>query len=114
MENPFEIIIEKLNYIESLLLSMNEIDNNTIKNVEGVNEILTTEEAAKFLSLAKSTLYGMTCQREIPHFKRGKKLYFKRTELDEWLTKHRIKTNEEIDKMATEYVLHNPRRERRV
>ena len=110
MDNPFEIIIEKLNRIESLVLSKSKIESNHDTNLEQVNEIINTDEAARFLSVAKQTLYGMTSRREIPHFKKGKKLYFKRAELVEWITKHPVKTKDEIDRMATEYILRNPRK----
>lgn len=110
MENPFELIFEKLNRIEALLLPKNNVNTIATQILEKTNEVLNTDEAAKHLSLAKQTLYGLTSRRDIPHFKAGKKLYFKRSELDEWLTKHRVRTNDEIDKMATAYVVGNPRR----
>jgi hypothetical protein len=34
----------------------------------------------------------------IPHYKVGKKLYFKRTDLIEWIEKHRVKTREDIER----------------
>ncbi len=49
------------------------------------NEFLNVEEAAKFLDVSKSTLYKKTSKKEIPFYKRGKQLRFKRTELTEWL-----------------------------
>ncbi|RYE40270.1 MAG: DNA-binding protein [Sphingobacteriales bacterium] len=109
MENPFEIIVEKLNSIEALLKSMSRVENGNVT----ITEILNVDEAAKYLSVTKSHIYKQTSQNEIPHYKRGKKIYFKRSELDEWLTKHRITTKEEIDRMATEYILRNPLKRRR-
>lgn len=46
---------------------------------------LTIEEAAEFTGLTISWLYNLTHTKEIPHYKRGRKLYFDRVELDEWL-----------------------------
>lgn len=46
-----------------------------------------------------------TSERNIPHFKQGKKLYFKRSELDEWLTELKITTHAEIEKEATDYII---------
>jgi len=34
---------------------------------------------------SKSTVYRLTCQGRIPHTKRGKALWFKRSELMDWL-----------------------------
>lgn len=46
---------------------------------------LDVDQAAKFLGIAKATLYGKCCKLLIPHFKKGKKLYFNKTELTDWL-----------------------------
>ena len=109
MENPFEIIIEKLNAIEAVLKSMSKVYNGTVT----ITEVLNVEEAAKYTSLSKSAIYKKTSQREIPHSKRDKKLYFKRAELDEWLTQHKITLRDEIERLANEYIMKNPLKGRR-
>ncbi|MEZ5031621.1 MAG: helix-turn-helix domain-containing protein [Saprospiraceae bacterium] len=58
-------------------------------------ELLTIEEASIFLNLAKPTIYSLTSRRELPFFKTGKKLYFKRSELLSWIEKGKQKTIEE-------------------
>lgn len=60
-------------------------------------EILTVSEAAEFTGLAKQTLYAFTSQRTIPHFKRGKNILFKRSELEIWMLQNRRKTVREIE-----------------
>ena len=49
------------------------------------NKLLSIKEASEFLNLARQTIYGFTSQNLIPHTKKGKKLYFNKTELLEWL-----------------------------
>lgn len=49
------------------------------------DSLLSIKEAATFLNLATPTLYGFTSKRIIPFIKRGKKLYFRRSELEQWL-----------------------------
>jgi excisionase family DNA binding protein len=49
------------------------------------NEILNVDQAAMFLHIAKQTLYTLTCKRRIPFYKNGKKILFKRHELQEWM-----------------------------
>lgn len=100
MENPFELIIDKLNNIENLLKTVMKNDNGTVT----ITEVLNLNQAAEYVSLSKSAIYKKTSERTIPHFKRGKKLYFKRSELDDWLTDTRIFTKAEIDKKATNYI----------
>jgi len=49
------------------------------------SEYLTITEASEYLHLALPTLYGFTSKNEIPFIKKGKKLYFKKVDLDNWL-----------------------------
>jgi excisionase family DNA binding protein len=100
MENPFELIMDKLNTIENLLKAVIKNDNGTVT----ITEVLNLDQAAEYISLSKSAIYKKTSERNIPHFKKGKKLYFKRSELDAWLTELRIDTNAEIEKQADEYI----------
>ena len=109
MENPFEIIVDRLDKIETLLKQLVKTEN-IAPPVLAVNEILNTNQAADYLSITKSTLYKHTAEREIPHYKNGKKLYFKRVELEEWLTRHRITTKGEIEQMANEYILRSQKK----
>ena len=53
-------------------------------------------DAAKILQISKSALYSHTSQRRIEHFKRGRRLYFKRADLTAWLDAGRRKTRTEI------------------
>lgn len=109
MDNPFELILDKLNAIEELLRTV-------IKNDHKGATVLTTSlpivfnlnQAAEYVSLSKSAMYKKTAERTIPHFKQGKKLFFKRSELDDWLTKNRISTHAEIEQMASEYIRRKP------
>jgi excisionase family DNA binding protein len=61
---------------------------------------LTLKQAADYTRLSESYIYKLCARQEIPHFKRGKRNYFERESLDEWLLSHRIKTMEEIQEEA--------------
>lgn len=111
MENPYEVIIEKLNNIEELLKSYRLQDNSKVFQ-EGSPETLNLGQATEYLSLSKSSLYKFTSHREIPHFKKGKKIYFRKKELDDWLTQLRIATKDEIEQEAINYLIKNKRRRR--
>jgi excisionase family DNA binding protein len=80
-----------------------------LQTSEPQKEILNVSEAAEFLDLAKPTIYSLTSKGVIPHFKRGKKLYFKHSVLMDWIDKGRCKTNAEIDAEAEAYVKRNRR-----
>ena len=48
--------------------------------------VLSFEEASRFLNLSKSYLYKLTSGNLIPHYKpQGKMLYFEKAELEVWL-----------------------------
>ena len=91
--NPFELIEARLNSIENLLINLNECQN-TDTNAP-VDDLMTIEQAADFLSLSVPTLYAKTSTKAIPFMKRGKRLYFSRTELMEYLKAGRSKTRAE-------------------
>jgi excisionase family DNA binding protein len=61
-------------------------------------------EAAKYLMLAKPTVYRMVAKRKIIHYKRGKRLYFRKNDLDVWINKGRRKTLDEINEEADQYI----------
>jgi len=77
---------------------------DTTRNTENLNkEIYNFSEACTFLDYSKSYLYKLTHQRQIPHFKpNGKKLYFKRADLEDWLLRNRVKTDVELQQQAEE------------
>ncbi len=58
----------------------------------------TVKELADYLHIAVSTVYGLVWNRRIPHEKRGKRLYFLKSDIDTWLSQGRRKTVEEISR----------------
>ena len=67
-------------------------------------EVLDLEEAVTYTGCARSTLYRLTSAKEIPHYKLGQALRFKKSELDEWLTRTRVATAKEIESKAVTYM----------
>ena len=60
--------------------------------MNGVNymeELLTIDELAKYLKISKHTIYKMLEKGEIPAFKIANQWRFKRSDIDEWIEKHR-------------------------
>lgn len=69
-------------------------------------DILDGKQAADFLRLKISTLYEKTSEKIIPHFKKGNKLYFHRSELEAWVKEGKVKTNDELQCEAASYTMH--------
>ena len=94
MENPFQELNERLDRIEDLLISVKEHKSSEPDGVE--ERLLNVREAARFLGNAVASLYGRTSKNEIPFYKRGKKVYFKKSELLAWIEQGRVKSQSEI------------------
>ena len=103
MENPFEVIMDKLNRIERMVTIIRENQENS-KTQDSGKEIMNVQQVAKYLNIAKQTVYGMTSRREVPYYKRGNRLYFQKSDIDEWLLSTRRKTIEEIKMEAASYL----------
>lgn len=68
-------------------------------------QVFSFEEASKFLNLSKSYLYKLTSGGLIPHYKpQGKMLYFEKAELEEWLRRNPVRSQQEVKDMAATYV----------
>ena len=65
----------------------------------GQKEVLDIDEAAIITGLTKQTLYTLSRTRQIPHYKSkgGKKSYFKKSELIEWMLHTKVSTASTIE-----------------
>jgi predicted DNA-binding transcriptional regulator AlpA len=69
--------------VESAVLkALNQKSSNQKSDQDS---FLGVDEAASFLGIAKATLYGKCSKLMVPHFKQGKKLYFRQSELSKYL-----------------------------
>lgn len=69
-------------------------------------EVLTADEASKYMGISKSYLYKLTMKQLIPHYKpMGKMCYFNRVEVENWLQSNRVATSDEINQQAQAYCL---------
>ncbi|PAW94637.1 hypothetical protein CKK33_14505 [Mucilaginibacter sp. MD40] len=83
------MLFEKVESIEQIVLKLKP--EPAVKD-----DLLNLEEAAAFLKISEASLYTKVSRKEIPFSKPGKRLYFSRTELQEWISKARHKTANEI------------------
>ncbi len=91
-----ELIFQKLDSIERMLL-----EQNLLKK-----DVLNLIEASLYLDLSQSHLYKLTSTGAIPCYKpNGKKVYFNRAELDTWLLRNRQNTIAEIAEEADSLIL---------
>ena len=90
-----ENILTKLDAIEQRLVEQNLLQK----------EIINFAEACLYLDLSSSHLYKLTSANAVPCYcPQGKKLYFRRAELDLWLTSRRNASANEVEQKAANYI----------
>ena len=78
----------------------------TANTIFCTKEVLTSDEAAKYMGVSKSYLYKLTMRQQIPHYKpMGKMCYFNRLELEQWLQSNRVSTSTEISQQTQAYCM---------
>ena len=82
-------ILTTLQRVEELLLEKHVAEENSA-------DLLNVTEAAAFLNLTVSTIYTKVCRGEIPALKPGRRLYFDKKELIDWIKSHRKRDNNQI------------------
>lgn len=69
-------------------------------------EVLDIDELALYSGLSKTYIYKLTHSNKIPFYKPGgKKIYFKRSEVDNWLLSNRVSTDEELEHGVDNYLV---------
>lgn len=89
-------ILQKMNLKIHKIEKLIKAGNREFKREN--DDLLTIEKASELLNLSVSTIYTKVSKNEIPVNKQGKRLYFCRTELLDWIKSGRIKTVDEIHK----------------
>jgi predicted DNA-binding transcriptional regulator AlpA len=93
MNNPFELINNRLQNIERLL---SDIKHETPSTTSQKKELLSIKEAGAFLNLSIATIYSKVSRRELPCLKQNNRLYFIESELMDFLKAGRKQTYSEI------------------
>lgn len=83
---------ERLERIEKLLLMNGK-------------EVLNMDECALYLGIDKSTLYNKVHKKEVPYYKCGNKVYFKKSEINDYMTAEKSYSVDEINREASLYTL---------
>ena len=99
-------IADLFKIIESGHFKTKTLNNDNFKGKDDI--MYNTTEACEFLNISKSTIYKMTSSKSVPFYKpNGKNMYFKKVELEEYLTKKRQISNSEIETEVSAYLTRN-------
>jgi len=91
---------------EEILNKLNDLSLKFEEQTMLKKTVLNFIEGCHYLDLSESYLYKLTSTKQIPHFcPLGKKIYFKREDLDEWLLRNRRSSVDEIEQSANNFKL---------
>ena len=82
-----DTVTERLKVIEKLLK-----EQNLLKK-----EVLTVDEAAVYMNLSKPTLYKLTSEKKISYYKPYGKVYFKRSDCENYMLSNRQSSYQELE-----------------
>jgi len=76
--------------LEEIMEKLQSIENMLKQGAQQPDELLTIQDAAKMLHLNVQTVYRYIRNNDLPHIKKGKRVYFVRSELMDYMkTKRR-------------------------
>ena len=82
-----------------------KLDKILIYSLLAAKNVLNIDDVSVLTGLSKSTLYKMTCSKEIPFYRpNGKLIYFDRKEIECWMKRNRVAATFEIQDNAVDFV----------
>ena len=106
MEINFENLPQAVAHLTKQVENLSELIKSRRTYSEPEPEIpIDAQETADFLKVTLSTVYILNQKHEIPSCKRGKRLYFFKKDLIEWIQNGRRKTISEIEAEADNYLV---------
>ncbi len=95
-----------MNKTEEFLTRLDEIQASIKRLQENASKPFDLTEAADYLHVSKSHLYQLTSKGIIAHYKpAGKKIFFDKADLDEYIKRHRVASKDEIESRAASYIV---------
>ena len=95
--------------VEEVLRNLNLSENDNEESREE-EDILFVKDVCRLLNIKPVTLYTKTSKEEIPHFKKGRRLYFSRKELQKWILSGQKLTLSEREELSQRNLLVNNKR----
>lgn len=104
----FDQLPEAVSYLIEKIDNLELIIKNQPK--DSGDEFLTVEEASAFLTLSLPTVYSKVSKKELPYMKQGKRLYFLKSDLIEYIKNGRVKTVSEVEAEADQFLTSKKRK----
>ena len=84
-----------------------KLDGISRLSLIGAKSVLDFDEARLFTGLSMGHLYRLTSGRQIPFYRKNRKLYFKKSDLERWMLETPCPSTKEVNSQATTYVTLN-------
>lgn len=89
--------------MQEIILILKEIQRNSLL---AAKQVLSIDDVATLTGLSRSHLYKLTSVNEIPHYKPNSRLlYFDKTEVENWMKRNRVGSNNEAEEYAVGYMV---------
>jgi predicted DNA-binding transcriptional regulator AlpA len=95
MENPFNLLEQRLSHIEKILLNIEQVYSKPKKNIyedyigNSPNDLLSVAEVASLIHVKETTIYSYNTKGSIPIFSSETPIIYKRDEIFEWLANNK-------------------------
>ena len=109
LPNPFQQLFDMMRVLERKVDALTN-EKGSVKEQPSKDELMTVETAADYLRMSRSSIYQLTSRFEIPFMKKGKRLYFKKEELRQWIEEGSNKPASKQEKQAQALSHLRPRR----
>jgi len=93
-------------FMQSILIKLTELEKLVLElksPPSGDRQIFDIDGAAWYTYQSKSTVYKQCAAGEIPHYKPNGRIYFKRSELDEWMLTNKQNTRTQISQRTDNF-----------
>lgn len=110
--NPYEAIDRRLAVIEELLLEIKHRPPGESNPAPDARTIFDLDEFCQYARIGKQTAYRLTSRGEVPHSKRGRRIFFDKAQVDAWLLANSVGGKAQAERTADNYVM-SKRRARR-
>ena len=111
-----ELIIDNKTPIFQLtvgdLLSLLRTEQKPQFTEKQIPEIFGVDVLGEITGYSKPSIYAKTSKKEIPHFRRDGRLFFRRDEILEWLTENPVETIYEYSRRMDTKLINRRRRGR--
>lgn len=97
-----EVVATLVSEISELIEAVKSLQKE--KTSQEVDKLLSIQEAGELLSLTVPTMYNKVSKNEVPYMKRGKRLYFSKTDLMAYLKSGKNKLDAEIEQEVNNYL----------